>query len=97
MKNGLFELEIFFQKPVFQKENANWISEIQSITRTHNNTIHHSTEMGQAQTSKNINETTVSSNLREKSKKHKPKFRLGDLIRTADIKKKHSPREILQI
>ena len=41
--------------------------------------------MAPIQASKKINEKTVS-NLQDKRQKRKPKFRIGDLVRTADIR-----------
>ena len=32
-------------KPVFLKGNANWLSELPSVLKQYNNTIHHSTKM----------------------------------------------------
>ena len=43
--------------------------------------------MTTSQASKKLNETKVYSNLEDKRKKFKPKFKLGDVVRTADIKK----------
>ena len=40
--------------------------------------------------SKKVNEKTVFSNLRDKRQKHKPIFKLGDLVRTADIERTFS-------
>ena len=39
------------------------------------------------QASKKVNEKLVYSNLQEKRQKQKPKFKLGQLVRSADIKK----------
>ena len=36
---------------------------------------------------KKINESTVFSNLQDKRQKRKPKFKLGNLVKTADIKR----------
>ena len=72
------------KKPVFEKGNANWIDELQSITSKHNNKIHSSTKMSPNQASKKSNESEVYTNLQDKRKKRKPKYKLGDLVRTAD-------------
>ena len=75
------------KKPVFEKGNANWLSELPSVIKKYNNTIHHSTKMTPIQASKKTNEKLVFSNLRDDREKQKPKFKLEDLVRTADIKR----------
>ena len=75
------------KKPVFEKGNADWISELPSVIRKYNNTIHHSIKMTPIQASKKANEKLVYSNLRDDREIRKPKFKLGDLVRTADIKR----------
>ena len=42
--------------------------------------------MTPVQATKKRNEKLVYSNLQDKRKKHNPKFKLGQLVRTADIK-----------
>ena len=75
------------KKPVFEKGNANWISELPSVLKKNNNSIHHSTKMTPNQASKKSNEEEVYSNLQDRRVKQQPKFKLGQLVRTADIKK----------
>ena len=75
------------KKPVFEKGKADWLSELPSVIKKYNNTIHHSTKMTPIQASKKINEKLVLSNLRDDRVKRQPKFKLGDLVRTADIKR----------
>ena len=75
------------KKPIFEKGKADWISELPSIVKKYNNTIHHSTKMTPIQASKKSNEKLVYSNLQDKRRKLNPKFKLGQLVRTADIKK----------
>ena len=75
------------KKPVFEKGKADWLSELPSVIKKYNNTIHHSTKMTPIQASKKINEKLVLSNLRDDRVKQQPKFKLGDLVRTADIKR----------
>ena len=75
------------KKPVFEKGKASWIDEIQSVIKQYNNTIHHSTKMTPIQASKKSNEKSVYSNLRDDREKQKPKYKLGDLVRAADIKR----------
>ena len=43
--------------------------------------------MTPVQASKNTNEKLVYSNLQDKRRKHQPKFKLGQLVRAADIKR----------
>ena len=75
------------KKPVFEQGNADWISELPSVIEAYNNTHHNSIKMTPIQASKKINEKIVYSNLQDKREKQKPKFKLGQLVRTADIKK----------
>ena len=75
------------KKPVFEKGNADWISELPSVIKQNNNTIHSSIKMTPIQASKKINEKLVYSNLQDRRVKQQPKFKLGQLVRTADIKK----------
>ena len=75
------------KKPVFEKGNADWLSELPSVVKQYNNTIHHSTKMTPIQASKKVNEKEIFSNLRDNREVRKPKFKLGDLVRTSDIKK----------
>ena len=74
------------KKPVFEKGNANWIVELSTITTKYNNKIHSSTKMSPIQASKKSNESEVYTNLQDKRKKRKPKYKLGDLVRTADTR-----------
>ena len=75
------------KKPIFEKGKADWISELPSVIKQYNNSIHSSTKMTPNQASKKSNEKEVFSNLQDKRRKLNPKFKLGDLVRTADIKK----------
>ena len=67
----------FMKKPVFEKGNASWISELTLITKKYKNTIHQSTKMTPIEASKKVNEKTVYSYLLDKRQKRKPKFKLG--------------------
>ena len=80
-------LRNLLKKPVFEKGNADWVSELPSVVKKYNNTIHHSTKLTPIQASKTSNEKLVYSNLQDKRRKLNPKFKLGQLVRTADIKK----------
>ena len=75
------------KKPVFEKGNADWLSELPSVIKQYNNTIHHSTKMTSSQASKKSNERKVNSNLKDNREIQKPKFKLGQLVGTADIKR----------
>ena len=75
------------KKPVFEKGKADWLSELPSIIKQYNNSIHHSIKMTPNQASKKLNERKVYTNLRDQRVKQPPKFKLGQLIRTADIKR----------
>ena len=77
----------FLKKPVFAKGKADWLSELPSVVKHYNNTVHNSTKMTPIQASKKINEKLGFSNLRDDRVKRQPKFKLGDLVRTADIKR----------
>ena len=75
------------KKPVFEKGKADWLSELPSVIKKYNNTFHHSTKMTPIQASRKSNEKIVYNNLRDDRLKQKPKFMLGQLVRTADIKR----------
>ena len=75
------------KKPVFEKRRADWLSELPSVIKKYNNTIHSSTKMTPMQASKKVNEKEVFSNLTDDRVKRQPKFKLGYLVRTADIKR----------
>ena len=47
------------KKPVFEKGRADWLSELPSIVKKHNNTIHHSIKMTPNQASEKSNEKSV--------------------------------------
>ena len=75
------------KKPVFLAGNADWISELPSVIKQYDNTIHSSTKMIPIQASKKSNEKEVFANLHDQRDKQKPKINLGHLIRTADIRR----------
>ena len=62
------------KKPVFEKGNANWISELPSVIKQSNNTIHSSVKMTPIQASKKPNEKEVYFNLKDNREFRKPKF-----------------------
>ena len=75
------------KKPVFEKGNADWLSELPSVIRQDNITIHSSTKMKPIDASKKSNEKIVYNNLIDNREIQKPKYKLGQLVRTADIKR----------
>ena len=75
------------KKPVFEKGKADWLSELRSIIKKYDITIHQSIKKKPIDASKKVNEKIVVSKLQDKRQKRKPKYNLGDLVRTADIKK----------
>ena len=75
------------KKPIFLAGNADWLSELPSSVKQYNNTIHHSIKVTPIQASKKSNEKLVYNNLRNKREIQKPKFKLGQKVRTSDIRK----------
>ena len=80
-------LRNLLKKPVFDKARADWLSDLPYVIKQCNNTIHHSIKMTSIQASKKSNEILVYSNLKDNRHIKKPKYNLGQLVRTADIKK----------
>ena len=72
------------KKPIFLAGKADWISELPSVIKKHNNTIHSSTKITPIQASKKVKEKGYS-NLQDRRIKQQPKIKLGQLVRTADI------------
>ena len=83
-------LRDLLKKLVFQKGDGNWIDVLQTITKQYNNKTHSSTKLTPTQASLKKNEGYVYKNLLDKRKKVKPKYEIGDLVRTADLKKTFS-------
>ena len=75
------------KKPVILAGSADWLSEVPSITKKYNNTIHHGIKMTPTQALKQSNEKLAYSNFRNLRVRQQPKFKLGQLVRTADIKR----------
>ena len=75
------------KKPVFLKGNADWLSQLPSVLKQYNNTIHSSIKITPVQASKESNEKLVYSKLTDVREIQKPKYKLGQLVRTADIKR----------
>ena len=72
---------------MFQNGNGDWLSELPSVIKKHNNTIRSSTKLTPNQAFIKNNEKLVHNNLKYDRKKQTPIFHLGQLVRTADIKK----------
>ena len=78
-------LRSFFKEPIFPEGNADWISELPSVIKKYNNTVHSSKKMKPIDASKKLNEKIIYSNLQDRRDRQKPKFKLGQLVRIADI------------
>ena len=78
------------RKIVFEQGDAKWIDVLPTITKQYNNRTHSSTKLTPVQTSLKKNEGYVYKNLLDKRNKIKPKYEIGDLVRTADLKKTFS-------
>ena len=78
------------KKIVFENGDANWIDVLPTITKQYNNKVHSSTKLSPKDASLKKNEGLVYKNLLDKRKKVKPKYEIGDLVRTADLKKTFS-------
>ena len=75
------------KKIVFEKGDGNWIDVLPTITKQYNNKVHSSSKLTPIQASLKRNEVYVYNNLLDKRKKLKAKYEIGDLVRTADLKK----------
>ena len=78
------------KKIVFEQGDGKWIDVLPTITKQYNNRIHSSIKLSPKDASLKKNEGFVYRNLLDKRKKVKPKYELGDLVRTADLKKTFS-------
>ena len=76
------------KKIVFEQGDAKWIDILPTITKQYR--IHSSTKLSPIQASLKKNEGYVYKNLLDKRKKLKAKYEIGDLVRTADLKKTFS-------
>ena len=86
-------LRNLLKKPMFSAGNADWLSELPSVIKQYNNTIHYSTKMTPVQASKKVNEKEVYSNPKDNREIQKAKIKLGQLVRAADIKRVFSKRD----
>ena len=87
-------IHILLRKPIFEKRNADWFSELPSAIQKYNNAIHNSIKMTPIQGRNKANEKLVYSNLKDNRRVQKPKFRLGQLVR--NLSKKFSAKVIAQ-
>ena len=78
------------KKIVFEKGDGKWIDVLPIITKQYNNRVHSITKLSPKDASLKKNEGYVYKNLLDKRKKIKPKYEIGDLIRTADLKRTFS-------
>ena len=78
------------KKIVFERDDANRIDVLPTITKQYNNRIHSSTKLSPKDASLKKNERVVYKNLLDERKKGKPKFQINDLVRTADLKRTFS-------
>ena len=72
---------------MFEKGRADWLSELPYVIKQYNNTFHHSIEMTPNQASKESNERKVYTNPQDCGDKQKPKYKLGQLVRSSDIRR----------
>ena len=82
------------QQLAFQTGDSNWVVVLPTITKQKNNRIHSSTKLSPMQCSLKTNEGNVYRNLLHKRKKIKPKFKMGNIGRTAELKKAFSKGDI---
>ena len=82
------------KKIVFKQGDAKWIDILPTLTKQYNNKIHSSAKLTPIQASLKKNEGYVYKNLLDKRKKIKPKYEIGDLVRTADLNKTFSKSDI---
>ena len=75
------------KKPEFSACKADWLSELPSVFKQFDNTIHSSIKTTPNQASKNVNEREIYSNLRKDREVQKPKFKIGQLVKSSDIRK----------
>ena len=72
---------------MFSAGNADWSSKLPSVVKIYKNSIRNSTKLTPNQASKKSNEKAVFSNLRDDRVKQQPKYKLRQLVRTADNKR----------
>ena len=83
-------IRVLLKKIVFEKSDAKWIDILPTITKQYNNRIHSSTKLSPKDASLKKKEGYAYNNLLDKRKKVKPKYEIGDLVRTANLVKTFS-------
>ena len=78
------------KRSVFEKCDGNWIDILPRLTKQYKNRIPSSIKLTPIQDSLKKNEGFVCKSLLDKRKKIKPKYEIGNLVRTADLKKTFS-------
>ena len=78
------------KRPVFEKGDGKWIDVLPTITKQYNNRVHSSAKLSPKDASLKKNEGFVYKNLLDRRKKIEPKYEIGDLVKTLDIKKMFS-------
>ena len=74
----------------FEKGDGKWIDVLPTKTKQYNNRVHSSIKLSPIQASLKKNEGFVYKSLLDKRKKITPKYEIGDLVRTADLKRTFS-------
>ena len=82
--------EAILKRPVSERGNANWIDLLPMKTKYYINRKHSSTELKPTEASLKKKEGYVFQQLLDRREKIKPKYKLGDLVRAADLKKASS-------
>ena len=78
------------KRPDFETSDGNWIDVICTITKQNNNRFLSYNKLTPIQASLEEKVRFVNKNSLEKRKKSKPKYKIRDLVRTADLKKTFS-------
>ena len=78
------------KKIVFERGDGKLIDILPTITKQYNNRIHSSTKLSPKDASLKKNEGFVYRNLLDKRNKIQPKYEIGDLVRTTDLRKTFS-------
>ena len=80
-------IRYLLKRPVFERGDGNWIDVLPKIAKQYNNRIHSSTKLTAIRASLKKNEDYIYKIFLDKLKKIKPKYEIGDLVRTAGLKK----------
>ena len=85
-----FNRTILLKRPVFEKDDGNWLHVLSLIMTHYNNRTFTSTEIAPIQAILRSNEGYVDTNLLDKRKKINPKYKTHDHVRTTDSRKTFS-------